>query len=224
MNEACIPVVEIGSVTTAPADDPRRRHLESCPRCRALARQYRTFMDPAPLSADARVDWANAAIAQRLAHEIGTPGGVIAPLRPRPARFARSSRSLWAAAAVLLACAGIFLARDVAQDLNPRVPPGPAILRNETDTAHALSVVAATNTPGAWRIAWTAPADAEASVVVLYDAALRELGRRDLGRAFTLTLDPAVWPATAQAAYVGVVFLAGGDEVGRAAARALAAD
>ncbi len=224
MNKACIPAVEIGTAATAPPDDPRRRHLASCPRCRALAREYAAFMNPGPLPAAARGDWAATALARRLAQEIGTPGGVIVPLRPRTRRFALPPRALWAAAAVLVACAGIFLARDLAEDLNPRVPPGPAILRGEADAPLALTVTSVAGASGAWDLAWTAPAGADANVVVLYDAALRELGRRDLGPRTSLALDPRAWPEAASAAYVGVVFLAGGDEVGRTAARALAAD
>jgi hypothetical protein len=120
-----------------------------------------------------------------------------------------------------VACAGIFLAHDLAGELNPRVPPGPAILRGAADTAAALTVAGA---PGSWHLAWTAPAGTDASVVVLYDAALRELGRRDLGRANSAQLDSRTWTAVADAAYVGIVFLAGGDEIGRTSAGALAAD
>ncbi len=221
MNKACIPAVEIGTVATAPPDDPRRRHLVSCPRCRALAREYDAFMNPAPLPAAAHTEWAATALSRRLAQEIGTPGGVIVPLRPRKPRFAVPPRALWAAAAVLVACAGLVLVRDLADELNPRVPPGPAILRGKADAPLALTV---TSVAGGWHLAWASPAGADANVVVLYDAALRELGRRDLGPRTFLTFDPRAWPEATSAAYVGVVFLTGGDEVGRTSAHALAAD
>ncbi len=224
MNKACIPVSEIGLAAAAPPDDPRRRHLETCSRCRALSREYQSFMNPAPLPSDARSDWAATALSRRLAQEIGTPGGAIVALRPRRPLSALPPRSLWAAAAVLVACAGIFLARDLTGGLNPRVPPGPAILRGEADAPLALSVTPTAGAPDVWHLAWTTPADADASVIVLYDAALRELGRQDLGPAVTLTLDPRAWPAASEAAYVGVVFLDGGDEIGRTSARALAGD
>jgi hypothetical protein len=215
--------MEIGAAAAAPQDDPRRRHLAACPRCRALAREYHAFMSPPALPAAARGEWAAGVLSRRLAQEIGTPGGVILPLHSRRSRVTLPSRALWATAAILLVCGGLFLARDLSRELNPRVPAGPAILRGESDVLPTLNVTPAA-TPGAWQLAWSLPAGAEASVVVLYDAALREVGRRDLGAAQAITIDPHAWPAAGGAAYAGVMFLAGGDEVGRCAARALAAD
>jgi hypothetical protein len=221
VNKACIPAMEIGAAAAAPQDDPRRRHLTTCPRCRALAREYHAFMAPPALPAAARGEWAAGVLARRLSREIGTPGGVILPLHPRRSRLNLPSRALWATAAILLVCGGLFLARDLTRELNPRVPPGPAIVRGEAGTLPTLSVTLAPGTPGAWRLAWSLPAGADASVVVLYDAALRELARQDLGTELAFTVDARAWPA---AAYAGVVFLAGGDEVGRCAARALVGD
>jgi hypothetical protein len=223
VNKACIPAADIGDVTTAPPDDPRRRHLATCPHCRALAREYQAFMNPGPLPPEARPDWASAAISQRLAREIRPPGGVILPLFPRRSRLGLP-RALWAAAGALVVCAGISLVRDVNRDLQPQVPYGTALLRGDAATPAALLVTPLAGSPGAWQLAWSLPADAQASVVVLYDTTLRELGRRDLGRTATLTLDPQAWPHAAQAAYVGVIFLRRGEEIQRAAARALAAD
>jgi hypothetical protein len=44
LKESCIDVEQIASVLELPADDPRRRHVDSCPRCRNIARSYAAFM------------------------------------------------------------------------------------------------------------------------------------------------------------------------------------
>jgi hypothetical protein len=224
VNIQCIPAAEIGAAATAPRHDPRRRHLEMCPRCRALGREYRAFMEPLPLPPEARIDWAASTISRRLAREIGTPGGVILPLRPRRSRFGLPPRALWAAAGALVICAGVVLVRDVGRDGDPGLPHGTALLRGEAPAPAALQVTPAADAPLARQLAWSLPAEADASIVVLYDAALRELDRRVLGPVDRFTLDPRNWPAAAAAAHVGVVFLKGDNEVQRTAARPLAAD
>jgi hypothetical protein len=44
----CIDVQEIGAVLELPADDPRRRHVEMCPRCRSLVASYTSFVEAEP--------------------------------------------------------------------------------------------------------------------------------------------------------------------------------
>lgn len=41
----CLGVEELAEVLAADPDDPRRRHLAACPRCRALAAEYAGFME-----------------------------------------------------------------------------------------------------------------------------------------------------------------------------------
>jgi hypothetical protein len=43
MNE-CIPVEQLGALKQLPADDPRRRHAASCPRCSSLLFAYQEFI------------------------------------------------------------------------------------------------------------------------------------------------------------------------------------
>src|SRR4051812_47241466 len=43
----CIDEQELGDVLALPQSDPQRRHVDECPRCRALAVSYRDFLDPA---------------------------------------------------------------------------------------------------------------------------------------------------------------------------------
>jgi hypothetical protein len=43
MNE-CIPVEQLGTLKELPADDPRRRHASSCPRCSSLLFAYEEFV------------------------------------------------------------------------------------------------------------------------------------------------------------------------------------
>ena len=43
MND-CIPVEEMGTLSGLPADDERRRHVASCPRCSSLLFVYEQFV------------------------------------------------------------------------------------------------------------------------------------------------------------------------------------
>ncbi len=59
MDERCYGAEEIGEILKLDGADPRRRHIESCPRCAKLASAYRDFLDgkgkfPGPDLAGAR--------------------------------------------------------------------------------------------------------------------------------------------------------------------------
>ena len=218
MNEPCIPISEFGTVLAAAPDDARRRHLEVCPRCRALARSYCQFLDPPPLPRQARAAQAEAELTRRFARAVAANGTATS----RPSRWqhvmTRSRRPLWAAAASLAVISGILFVHELTLDLGPRVSPNSEILRGDADTRATLEVTAGP-AAGSVRLTWIRPSEADASVVVLYDASLREIERRSLGGETTLGLDDrALVPA---AAYAAVVFLREGDEIGHSTPRSL---
>ena len=125
MNRQCLDPERLAAARHAPADDPDRRHLESCAWCRALAASRDLFDDLGDLPAGADVDAADHRLAAFLQIEVAGSKTTLgsdtrAPLRhgPAPRRFAWPRRrvarvSSLAAAAVLLATFGFWLVRDV---------------------------------------------------------------------------------------------------------------
>ena len=71
MKGECVRIEHMADIELLPADDPRRRHVESCPRCRAVYAAYRDFM--APAAADAGPEQARARLEAALEREMTVP-------------------------------------------------------------------------------------------------------------------------------------------------------
>lgn len=103
MKQNCIDIDQIATVLKLPPDDPRRRHLDECPRCASRSLMYRRFLagEPVPgadpASADAHLAAVmKAAIDRRSTEDAGRErGGFLA--RATRAWFGRAA---WAGAAV----------------------------------------------------------------------------------------------------------------------------
>ena len=127
MNE-CLPIEELAVLSELPADDPRRRHVESCASCRAAWLAYGDFAAPDPAvggAGDAAVAALDATIA--------------AVCAPAP----RRSRTGWRVAAPLAAAA--VLAVVLLGDREPALPPsgGSAVIRGAVaPSLRAAAVVA----------------------------------------------------------------------------------
>jgi hypothetical protein len=74
MTDCCIRPEEMGDLEALASDHPVRLHLEKCPRCQAMFRTYRSFLedaDPAPRSElEARAD---AVLAEVTSRQFGLP-------------------------------------------------------------------------------------------------------------------------------------------------------
>lgn len=84
MADACPPIEEFEAIRRLDARDPRRRHVEECPRCRALLAAYRAFMAGRDELADPA---AEARLGELLAREIAAepePESVPAPVPASP--------------------------------------------------------------------------------------------------------------------------------------------
>ncbi|MHC4946294.1 MAG: hypothetical protein ACYTG7_25045 [Planctomycetota bacterium] len=46
MTQRCFQADELGDLLDLTADDPRQKHLDACPRCRALLAEYKEFLEP----------------------------------------------------------------------------------------------------------------------------------------------------------------------------------
>src|SRR5262245_59388866 len=107
MNE-CIPVDQLGTLKQLNADDPRRRHAESCPRCSSLLFAYEEFTK-ADQRADARVAEAEAHLARFIAQNVEETPPVRVSGAPRQGKrwFEFSGLKMAAAVAAVLLVAVI---------------------------------------------------------------------------------------------------------------------
>jgi hypothetical protein len=173
-SSGCIPLESLDEALALPEGDPRRAHLASCPRCRALVDNYRLFTAPDDedathaLAAEGRLD------AYR-EQWLGRASTAVAPAR-RGARpgwrslFAPTLRPAWAAAAVVVVAGAVLLW--------PRLAPerGRIVLRGSEREPLALAQPEFLAS-GAVRIAWQPVADADSYQVRFYSTGFAELAR-----------------------------------------------
>lgn len=194
----CYTLDELVDAREAAENDPRRRHLELCPRCRAALAEYLEFADPAPLPQEADVEdagWRLDAFRKaRLEQD-----NIIRPWFRRPLTM------LAGLAAVVVLAAGLprFLSDHGA-------PPAEIILRDLGDQEFALLAEATSEPSGEVHWTWQAVTGADAYEVRLFDSSLALLLTVPAGNALELTL-------TAPAAAVAwqVAALRAGDELAR---------
>lgn len=167
--EHCHEITELADLAGLPAGDPRRRHLESCPRCRGLAAAQGLFLEPGDTSDLEDLGGADAELARRLDPVLAaSPSGAA-----RPAR----RRGPWYALAAVLAVGAIGL--TTSELLRMRDGAGPRVgerLRG-AETAGLEVTVAAANVQIAWPDAPVLP-DAGFFVFSLLGPGLEEIGRR----------------------------------------------
>ena len=230
VTEHCHPHEILALIGELAPGDPRRTHLDSCPRCRARLLAYRAFMvgdlptdlglDPSILGA-ARLQL-NAAVAREIYGTERRPTARIG-FRARLVSLAATSwRPALAAAAVLVLIFGLKT-NQVPLDLPLPSPDTESLLRGtveQSQTDHPLRVEPGPDTD-TWHLAWEPPERTTASVVVLYDTDLAEVARLDAGAADRFLLESKMISTPENVAFVRVVFAANGDEIGRSQARTL---
>jgi len=219
VKRACIEPQEVPVVLALPDQDPRRRHLDTCLHCRALAHAYREFMDPTDPGSLPDLEAVDAELKNRLAAvlegEFASPRTSRPPLRNRLVAGRTPRARAWLAmAAVLAVCAGVFLARDAVLLRDARLPGGTGLARGEADAPVGALDVAWVRDGDRWQLQWIPLAAVDATVVVFFDASLREVGRTT-GSTAPALLAAAEVPATAR--YLQVLAVAAGDTVARSA-------
>lgn len=144
----CLRVEELADALAASPDDPRRRHLAACPRCRALAAEFEGFMvqeqgDDGLSSAEVtRLDAA-------LKREMTGGDQPVGNSRPRTTGLSR----WWVAVPALAAVIALFFVFPRSGDLGPHRP----ILRGgeQPETQLILNPVTDTGT-GMALLSWQA--------------------------------------------------------------------
>jgi hypothetical protein len=187
----CLELEDIADLASLPEDDPRRRHVAECPRCRTLARRFRDFLAPAPLPPEADAEAAGRMLRRRLstalpelapALEADDRAAHDRAATARPGRGDRRglpvARPLLAVAAVLVACLGLLAVRN--QLTQPDAPASleRSILRGEDLRPAALELAA---TGQGLDLLWGQPADTDASQAVFFDGNLDEIARFPVG-------------------------------------------
>lgn len=215
---SCIEAEALGEVLALPESDPRRAHVEGCPRCRALALSYRQFLAPA---AETTASYGTAEDAQLTAFRerlIGLAPAVTTPAaearaaaKPRGGGpFAPAWRPIWALAAIAIAF-GVYRFTPRSARVAPEAPAlrgGSAVSLAPREPVYGSG--------GGVTLAWPAVAGADRYQLRFFSTALAEIGRRDAGAGLEVTLGPADLPESyrnGDAVLFRVVALHGDDEV-----------
>ncbi|MEZ4388074.1 MAG: hypothetical protein R3D98_10960 [Candidatus Krumholzibacteriia bacterium] len=169
MTSRCLQPDDLPGALALPADDPRRRHLDVCPSCRALAHAYEEFIATDGGVWDAEHAEVEGELSRRLARHIEPATPAVLPRRTDRWR----ARSWLAAAAVLVVCAGVYLARDLGRLRDSRLPEGPGALRGDATP----TVARWTETAAGWRLEWDAWPSGQ-PVVLFYDGLMNRLAAR----------------------------------------------
>lgn len=203
MKQSCIDPQDIGTVLALPEDDRRRRHLSTCFRCRALGLAYKEFMDPGMIDAGEEFEAADGELASRLSSVLSPKPSRLTLVRQR----SNGHRGLYALAAVLTVCAGLFLARDfVVMGQQPPVSEDLRIERGGHDVQIAIQWMQSAD---GWELQWSSPVGTDQTMVTYFDAAMNDLSSVMVAPGLTLDQIPD------GAVYLQVFHLALGDTVAR---------
>ena len=206
MNERCLNPEELADF---PAEDPRRAHVDDCPRCQAVMKSFAAFMNPADVPEGADLADAHTRLSGALDREIG-PGDsmdsnaqVIRPTTSFLSPF--RVRTLAAAAAVVIVAVGLSLTR-----YGPETPPQDPVLRGAGDVVVPFHCEITVLKNGGYLLNWPEVEEATSYRVVVYRADLEKLMDHDVGNATSLELK-----LPKGGAFCRVIALRDGDEVAR---------
>lgn len=207
MNE-CIPVEELGALDRLPADNPRRRHVATCPRCSALVFAHDEFIRAQAIEgADARGADAHLArfIAERVESmpvETTRPSGGPRGGRGRWFGFALWRPALVGAMLVVMAVAVLRWQPWVTEEIVYRGEPGTQ-----------FTGVSATAGDDVVVLRWNAIARADAYRVSILSEDLIEITRLPPTSDLSLRFDPRSADGTLRPWFWQVTALAEGGEI-----------
>lgn len=218
MNESkCIEAGALDEILASAVTDPRRRHLESCPRCRALAENYALFLSP-PDDDPALTDRAQAKLDAFRDRLLAPTDPIAAPRRAMSGAapwwrglFAPAARPAWALAGVLVIAGAWYVTRPS--------PPSPADIRLRGEQRIEMPLAAPRYLDANTLVlGWRSMPEAARYEVRFYSTSLTEIGRRDAGTDTLLRIAVGQLPPTyarGESVLYRVVALQGGDEISR---------
>ena len=218
--QRCIPVEEIYRTLDLPEQDPRRIHLHECPRCGALADQFRAFVEASAQGVDeSQLAAAEASLKAALERELAAPAQSGWQEKESAARrtVLEGPKANWwdaffaPAWKPALAIAGVIVVAAIV--VWPRLDerPGEPVLRG-APPAHALTVAVAARTPRGLEVRWQPMSGATSYQVRMYSTALEEIGRVETAET-AITIAPEKIPPANGALLVRVAAIADGDEL-----------
>jgi len=220
----CIPVEEIYRALELPDQDPRRVHLRECPRCSALADQFRAFVEASAQDVDeARLVAAESSLKAALERELAAPARVSEWVEPAPATPGRTAKpekvgNWWDAflapawkpafafAAVIAVATALVVPRLIER-------PGEPVLRGAPAATRPVIVSAVRSARGV-ELRWQPVRGATSYEVRMYSTGLEEIGRVSSTET-TLTLASDRIPAGAREStlLIRIAALEDGDEL-----------
>lgn len=216
MDQKCIDIENLAEILELPDDDPRRRHLEECPRCSSILLSFQAFLEAEkvpgsdPVDAETRLgEFIKASIDKQ---SPGTSERVVVEERPGfLSEFLQGlfRRPVWVTAALLIVAAGMLWWKPWVED--------PLVLRGtipaETKSPLELAAPQALD-DGSLLLSWSPFDSVDIYEVRLYDESLSELARFGPLTETTLVLTRSMLPEDAPSAMLWrVVALDEGDEV-----------
>lgn len=222
----CVSPDQLEEIVRLGAEHPLSRHLGDCPRCRALVRSFKEFLDPTDIPRAAKLAEADQRLAQALEQATGVHTGV-----PRPESSQRSSwrRSPWkdpltrflspsyrpllVGGSLALVLAVLLLGRG-----DQTAPENPVLRGLAQEQFHWITGPAEVASDGSISVSWPAHPQAERYRVLFLDAGLGELLRREAGRETSLDLAAEdCLPSGERPLLWQVVALRDGDELAHSA-------
>ncbi len=180
MKEHCIEAEDLERVMGLGAEDPRRKHLDDCPRCRALMAAYSDFLKPARALPGADLQDADARLKSSFDREIAREGRASRPATRRmrwspPRPFGPTALwPVWAAAAAVIVVGVLYVVHQVG--------PGPdrLVLRGAPQGSSrpaALVLYPPKSVAGGLELRWRSAPGADTYQVRLFGSDLSERAR-----------------------------------------------
>ncbi len=201
MSDRCLTPKELAELSP---DDPRRAHVDGCPRCQSIMKSFAAFMDPANVPEEADLTDARARLSGALEREIGSGAGAARPGAGfwNPFRV----RMIAAVAAVMVVAVGLSLFRAGPDGM----APGEPVLRGVGAPAAAFRVDTIHMENGGYQLRWLGVAEATGYRVVVYGEDLEEIMGLDVGLETTFKFEQPDG-----AAFFRVIALRDGDELAK---------
>jgi hypothetical protein len=188
MKQGCPPLERFEELLRLDPGDPRRAHLEDCPRCSARVTAFQSFLTMRPLPEGIDLDEARRRLSQALRQEVA---GRERASRSRPSfpsgffLWPRWKPALGLAAALAL---GVILVRTTLD----RRPDQEIVLRGDSGAGPAVVLLQPVPAEdGALLLRWRKAQDAEGYRVLIYGPDLAEIARIEAGGDTALVLTAA---------------------------------